>query len=81
MVWTPHASETATEAYIESCMRAWAAGNPMPYIIEELSTHRAIGMIDARIAATSVDIGYVLGKQYWGKSLMSEAISALTTEK
>ena len=77
MVWTPHASEAATQEFIESCIEAWTNKSRLPYVIAERSSNVAIGMIDARMLGTAVDIGYVLAKAHWGKGLMPEAISAL----
>jgi len=77
MVWTPHASETATREFIESCIEAWTAESRLPYVIAERSSNVAIGMIEARMLGTAADIGYVLAKVHWGKGLMPEAISAL----
>jgi len=77
MIWTPHASESATREFIESCIEAWNTESRLPYVIAERSSNVAIGMIEARLLGTAVDIGYVLAKPHWGKGLMPEAISAL----
>ena len=34
-------------------------------------------MIEARMQGTTVDIGYVLAKKYWGQDYMSEAARAI----
>ena len=77
MVWTPHASEAATRAFITSCMAAWDSGSGLPYVIAERGANVAIGMIEARLLGTTVDIGYVLARPHWGQGFMPEAISAL----
>jgi ribosomal-protein-alanine N-acetyltransferase len=77
MIWTPHASETATREFIESCIEAWTESGRQPYVIAERNSSVAIGMIEARVLGTAIDIGYVLAKPNWGKGLMPEAISAL----
>jgi ribosomal-protein-alanine N-acetyltransferase len=38
-----------------------------------------IGMIEARMQNTTVDVGYVLARPRWGNGLMPEAIQALAT--
>ena len=78
MIWMPHASESATREFIESCIEAWNAESRLPYVVAERSSNVAIGMIEARMLGTTVDIGYVLAKPHWGKGLMPEAISALS---
>ena len=77
MIWTPHASEAATSEFIESCIEAWETESRLPYVIAERGSNVAIGLIEARMLGTAVDIGYVLAKPHWGEGLMSEAISAL----
>lgn len=78
MVWRPHASESATREFIAVCMQEWTAGNRLPYVIVERGANVPIGMIEARLLGTTVEIGYVLAKAHWGKGLMPEIITALT---
>lgn len=77
MIWTPHRSEATTQAFVESCRQAWRVAERLPYVITEHDSDRAIGMIEARVLGTTIDIGYVLAKRYWGKGYMPEAITAL----
>ena len=79
MIWAPHQSEAATTEFIASCVEAWKAGNRLAYVITERESNAAIGMIEARILGTSVDIGYVLARVHWGKGFMPEAIRALAS--
>ena len=80
MIWTPHASEVVTQEFIASCVEAWKVGVRLAYVITDRASKRAIGMIEARILGTTVDIGYVLARSKWGKGLMPEAIHGLTSE-
>lgn len=77
MTWTPHASEDVTRGFIEWCVKAWDAGTCLPYIITERGDDVAIGTIDARMLGTTIDIGYVLAREHWGKGFMPEAIAAV----
>jgi RimJ/RimL family protein N-acetyltransferase len=77
MVWTPHASGAVTRDFVESCIAAWAEDERRPYVLADRSSDLAIGMIEARLLATTVDIGYVLARSHWGQGLMPEAIDAL----
>lgn len=78
MVWTPHASEAATRAFIESCIAVWSDGSRRPYVIAEpAGADSAIGMIEARFLGTTVDVGYVLARSFWGRGFVPEALSAL----
>lgn len=77
MVWTPHRSENETRKFLAWCVEAWAGGKTQPYVITSSGNDTAIGMIEARMLGTAVDIGYVLARPHWGKGFMPEAIEAL----
>ena len=78
MIWAPHKSEAVTLEFVTSCVEAWEVGTRLAYVITERKANVAIGMIEARVLGTTVDIGYVLAQTHWGKGLMPEAIQALT---
>jgi ribosomal-protein-alanine N-acetyltransferase len=77
LLWRPHASEAVSRDWIAFCIEAWKAGAPLPYVIAEPGSTSAIGMIEARLQGTTVDLGYVLARTHWGKGLMREAIHVL----
>src|SRR4051812_36158134 len=72
MIWTPHTSEAMTREFIESCIEAWNTEGRRPYLIEVRDGGAAVGMIDARVLGTCIDIGYVLARSQWRKGLMPE---------
>ena len=78
MIWRPHVSESVTQEFITSCVGEWKTGSRLPYVITEPHSNVAIGMLEARMQGTTVDIGYVLARSQWGKGFMPEAIQALT---
>jgi RimJ/RimL family protein N-acetyltransferase len=78
MIWSPHASQAVTDAFIASCIAAWDVGERLPYVITERESNAAIGMIEARRLGTTVDVGYVLARARWGHGLMPEAVHALS---
>jgi ribosomal-protein-alanine N-acetyltransferase len=77
MVWKPHTALAESQAFIASCMSDWALGHRRPYVLTEVGTDSAIGMLDARINGFTVDVGYVLAPVHWGKGCMPEAVAAL----
>lgn len=79
MIWKPHVSEAATREFIELCIEAWERGGRLPYVVTERESNAAIGMLEARMQGTTVDIGYVLARPHWGKGYMPEAIEALAS--
>ena len=78
MIWVPHTFESITCEFIAACVDAWASGTRLPYILTTRDSDTAIGMLDARMHGTTVDIGYVLARSHWGKALMPEAIQSFT---
>ncbi len=72
--WHPHQSIEETEWYLKLCLEAeycWA--------ITLKGSDEPIGCIDM-VGMNSVgvpEIGYVLSHDYWGKGLMTEAVSAV----
>ncbi|MEC5386341.1 GNAT family protein [Uliginosibacterium sp. H3] len=79
MVWTPHTDAGATQLFIASCIEAWQANLRFAYIITERGLNTPLGMLEARLLNTTIDIGYVLARAHWGKSMMPEAIEALSS--
>ncbi|MEW6762446.1 MAG: GNAT family N-acetyltransferase [Pseudomonadota bacterium] len=79
LVWRPHQTIHETENFISYCMEAWRSGRTRPYVITHRDDeHVPIGMLEARIASHTVDIGYVLQRACWGAAYMSEALIALS---
>ena len=75
--WRPHASVADTEQFIAGCVRDWTSGLKLPYVVTLRDTpDRAIGMLEARPRSHLIEIGYMLGRPYWGQGLMSEALKA-----
>lgn len=79
MIWSPHRELAETERFITGCGVAWEAGARNAYVLADAGTGRAVGMLEARLQGSTVDIGYVLAPALWGRGLMTEAIRALTS--
>ncbi|MEJ7805232.1 MAG: GNAT family N-acetyltransferase [Telluria sp.] len=78
MVWRPHQTLSETERFIAHCVQAWAGCQCRPYMLAFRDNEQIpVGMLEARILAHSVDIGYVLARRHWGAGLMSGAVSVL----
>lgn len=76
MIWSAHRDLAETQDFIALCMQAWESGSRRPYVLATADTGDAVGMLESRIQATSVDLGYVLARALWGRGLMPEAIDA-----
>ena len=81
LTWAPHESPAATRALV----RRWAkeaAEDPSVYMwaIERKDLGQVIGSLSAvRMDETteSVELGYCIGKAWWGQGLMTEAVRAV----
>lgn len=79
MVWRPHQVVAETNDFILYCIQGWASGRSRPYVLVHTENDDIpIGMLEARIFSSTIDLGYVLQRSSWGAGLMSEAIDAVS---
>ena len=75
--WTSLADAEAWYLRMESLQQD---GNAIQWVIERSDTRRAIGtclLFRYEQANEAAELGYVLGREYWGKGWMSEALNAV----
>ena len=77
LIWSPHGELAETERFIAGCIASWEVGDRMAYVLADIGSDRAVGMLEARLQGSTIDIGYVLAPALWGRGLMPEAIHAL----
>jgi RimJ/RimL family protein N-acetyltransferase len=77
LLWSAHTEVGQTEAFLHRSEKMWASGEAFPYVMQLSEEGALIGMIEARMQGTTVDIGYVLAKKFWGQGYMSEAAIAI----
>jgi ribosomal-protein-alanine N-acetyltransferase len=77
LTWKAHATVKETEKFLKHCKHVWNEGTSFPWTILRKSDDQIMGMIEASFEQTGVLLGFVLGKRYWGKEYMPEAIKAL----
>ena len=75
--WTPHERLEQSRQFLEGCVNAWQGETRFPYVMTELGRDQAIGMIELRLDWFIADVGYVLGRAFWSKGYMTEALRAL----
>lgn len=80
MVWRPLPALEEAESFVNQAIDAWSQGNRHAYALELSSgSSGLIGMLDARwINSHTIDVGYVLTREFWGQALMPEALAALS---
>jgi ribosomal-protein-alanine N-acetyltransferase len=77
LLWNAHTDPAQTEGFLQRSEKMWQRGEAFAYSLQIAETDELIGMIVARMQGTTVDIGYVLAKRYWGQGYMSEAARAM----
>ncbi len=75
LTWPSHQSIEDTKKIVDSWLKEYNKKDCYRYGIEMLGTNKLIGMIDV-VGYTDgcPEIGYVLGKKYWNKGYMTEAL-------
>jgi [ribosomal protein S5]-alanine N-acetyltransferase len=76
LLWTPHPHVAATRQVIVE--RLNVEEHARTWVIVQRHSDEIIGMISGRLSLRhSVEIGYCIGRRWWGKGLMSEALDML----
>jgi [ribosomal protein S5]-alanine N-acetyltransferase len=76
LLWTPHPDVAATRRVITE--RLNVEDHARTWVIALRHSDEIIGMISGRLSMRhSVEIGYCIGRRWWGKGLMSEALDTL----
>jgi len=74
---THQSSEDARE-FLRHCTAGWAADGPFTWVIALRDNGRVAGTIDIRPQGHRVEIGYIIGREYWGRGYMTEAVRAVS---
>ena len=77
VMWRPHTSVEQTLEFLQGCVAAWESEKRFPYVITLKGTDNPIGMVDFHINMTTVGIGYIIGRAYWGKGYVPEAVRVI----
>ena len=77
LLWPPDQSSADIEGFLARAMAAWDRGTVYTWAITLRETSRLIGMIDARVDAYMVNIGYVLSRNEWNRGYTTEALRAV----
>jgi RimJ/RimL family protein N-acetyltransferase len=77
MEWRPHESVADTEAFLRAHLPRRPAGEESSWVLTLKEDGRLVGMIALHPNSYRVGFGYVLGRAYWGRGLMTEAARTL----
>ena len=77
LTWRPHRSLADAEEPLARQLAAWDSGKYFSWVIALKEDGELAGMITARPDEWRVDLGYVLGRNFWGRGYMTEAVRAV----
>ena len=77
MTWRPHRNLDETLEFLRRCERVWAEGSAYPWTLWTKDDGEFAGLIEIRVNASSVDLGYALSRRRWRQGLMSEAVTSV----
>ena len=80
LTWPCHASVDATAQLLKAWTEKYAEGDYFNWAIESKETGTVIGSISAVKLDESInaaEIGYCLGRAFWGRGFMPEALRAV----
>lgn len=77
LTWLPDQSEVEVVAFIARAVAGWEKGTAFTWAITLKEDGRLIGMIDARVDAYMINVGYVLGRGHWNNGYATEALRAI----
>lgn len=80
LTWAPHSDIGQTTKYIESMISKYESGDYYDWLIESEETGDVIGSIGFVRCFEDIDafdVGYVLGRRWWGQGIMPEALTAV----
>lgn len=75
--WQAHQNLDETRDYVRACLLAWDTGKAFNWVIENREENQPMGMIIARVNPEKWELGFVLGRRYWGQGYMTEALKAV----
>ncbi len=75
--WRTHESVDQTIEFLTDATARWNDGTEFVWVLVLRGDDRPIGAIGAANTAHGVEIGYVVGRPWWGRGFASEALGAL----
>lgn len=83
VLWEAHTSILETRSYIRYNLYQYRSGEPASWCIVLRETGRVVGTIGYMNYSpenSTVEVGYSLSRERWGKGLMTEALDAVISE-
>lgn len=75
LAWRTHETVEQTKEFLEQAQKTWTDGGEFVWVLVPHESSEPVGALGAVPGPHGVEIGYVLGREWWGRGLMSEAIA------
>jgi ribosomal-protein-alanine N-acetyltransferase len=75
--WRTHDTPAQTAEFLAGAEQRWRDGTEYIWALVSRAEQQAIGALGAAASPHGIEIGYVLGRDWWGRGLMSEALAAV----
>jgi ribosomal-protein-alanine N-acetyltransferase len=77
LTWPPNDDVAEMREFLTALDDSVERGDLFAWVIECAASEQLIGMVEVRLDAHVVELGYVLAHDRWGQGLMSEAVTAV----
>ncbi|HXX65368.1 MAG TPA: GNAT family N-acetyltransferase [Bacteroidota bacterium] len=77
LTWKPDRTLTEVEEFLGRCIEHWRRGSSFTWAITLRDSSALVGMIEGRIDAYMINVGYVLGRAHWNRGYATEAVKAI----
>jgi ribosomal-protein-alanine N-acetyltransferase len=76
LTWTAHVDVSETVEYIRQC-RENGGQSGFVWIVMSRSDRKIMGVVECRVQDDAAALGYLFGREWWGKGYAREAVGAI----
>src|SRR5947209_3691314 len=77
LTWLAHQSVSETRLFLDGCLNRRSEGSGLTWVITLEAGRQLIGIIGAHKSGHKMEIGYALGRPFWGRGYMSEVVPTI----
>jgi len=77
VTWRPYKDRSEVAPFFRLRLGRWDSGEEFSWAITKPREDRVIGMVGCRVREHAADVGYVMGRSYWGRGYTTEATKAI----
>lgn len=77
LTWRPDRTLSEVEEFLSRSIEHWRRGSAFTWAITLRESSVLIGMVEGRVDAYMINVGYVLGRAHWKHGYATEAVKAV----